>query len=159
MESGPGLGACPVVGEMNARGAATLWRWPCLLPSLLRPRGMPTTQDTHPPPLTCSLPPPAAHQTTQAKHAFITKFNEIDAACYDRAKEELGRAVLTAHRSSSLDKQQQQPPPGVRGARARDHGHVVCKKVNAWPGPCLALGWVPSAACATPCPCHAHALS
>ena len=76
--------------------------------------------------------------TQQVKHAFITKFNEIDAACYDRAREELGREVLTAQRAGMVaaaagggggggaGKGKQ---AGARAAR-REHAHVVCKKVG-----------------------------
>lgn len=73
------------------------------------------------------------------KHAFITKFNEIDAACYDRAREELSREVLTAHRAEAAA-QQASALVVVRGkgekekekpvARGLDHARVVCKKVS-----------------------------
>ncbi|EWM28448.1 tapt1 protein [Nannochloropsis gaditana] len=49
------------------------------------------------------------------KHAFITKFNEIDAGCYAKSAEELAREV-TLHR--------------LQSHRRLDRTHVICKKIG-----------------------------
>lgn len=49
------------------------------------------------------------------KHAFITKFNEIDASCYEKSSEELAKEVTLHRRRSNL---------------MLDHTHVISKKVS-----------------------------
>lgn len=49
------------------------------------------------------------------KHAFITKYNEIDAGCYERYTEELAKEVTLYRREKNY---------------MLDHTHVISKKVS-----------------------------
>lgn len=49
------------------------------------------------------------------KHAFITKYNDIDAACYDKYTEELAKEVTLYRREKNY---------------MLDHTHVLSKKVG-----------------------------
>ena len=72
---------------------------------LPQPPNPPTHPPTHPP----TYPP------TSLQHAFITKFNEIDAGCYAKSAEELAKEVALHRRQSHL---------------MLDHTHIICKKVG-----------------------------
>jgi hypothetical protein len=76
------------------------------------------------------------------KHAFITKFNEIDSACYDRSMEELARDVTLYRRERN---------------HMLDHTHAISKKLGlaqlplaavairllaiAWAGSKIGISW------------------